>query len=126
MNIPPIVPDANPPAQSAKPRPVSQDQFLQLLVTQLQHQDPLNPADNQTMMAQLAQFSMLDQMKAVALSSHEQSAFTLLGHKVTATGASGEQLSGAVTAVRRKDGQVHLVLDSGSTIDVNDVTEVVR
>ncbi|SCA58677.1 hypothetical protein AB751O23_AK_00040 [Chlamydiales bacterium SCGC AB-751-O23] len=41
---------------------VSKDQFLQLLVTQMKYQDPLNPAGNEQMLAQLAQFSSLEQM----------------------------------------------------------------
>ena len=36
--------------------------FLSLLVTQLQHQDPLQPTDNSEFLAQLAQFSSLEQL----------------------------------------------------------------
>lgn len=41
---------------------ISQDQFLNLLVNQLQNQDPLNPMDNQEFAVQLAQFSQLEQL----------------------------------------------------------------
>src|SRR5713101_1703177 len=41
------------------------DQFLQLLATQLQHQDPLNPISDQDFAAQLAQFSSLEQMQTL-------------------------------------------------------------
>jgi flagellar basal-body rod modification protein FlgD len=39
--------------------------FLQLLVAQIRHQDPLNPADGVEYMTQLAQFSSLEQMMAI-------------------------------------------------------------
>ena len=41
---------------------ISQDQFLNLLVKQLQNQDPLNPMDNQQFAVQLATFSQLEQL----------------------------------------------------------------
>ncbi|MGI6454267.1 MAG: flagellar hook assembly protein FlgD [bacterium] len=43
---------------------VSRDDFLRLLVAQLQHQDPLNPVENQEFVAELATFSSLEQQTA--------------------------------------------------------------
>jgi len=40
---------------------VDKSTFLQLLVAQLQHQDPLNPADGLQFVTQLAQFTNLEQ-----------------------------------------------------------------
>ena len=45
---------------------MGKDAFLQLLVTQMQYQDPLDPQDNGEYLAQLAQFSALEQMTNVA------------------------------------------------------------
>lgn len=42
---------------------VSQEQFLQLLIAQLQNQDPLNPIENQEFVAELATFSSLEQQQ---------------------------------------------------------------
>jgi len=45
---------------------LGKDAFLQLLVTQMQYQDPLDPQDNSEYVAQLAQFSALEQMTNVS------------------------------------------------------------
>lgn len=47
---------------SASGANLGRDEFLQLLVTQLSNQDPLNPMDGQEFAAQLAQFSSLEQL----------------------------------------------------------------
>lgn len=44
---------------------VTQEMFLQLLVTQIRHQNPLNPADGVEFLTQLAEFSGLEQMMAI-------------------------------------------------------------
>ena len=41
---------------------ISKSEFLQLMITQLQYQDPLNPTDSVDYSAQLAQFSSLEQL----------------------------------------------------------------
>ena len=61
---------------------LGKDQFMQLLVTQMKYQDPLNPMDNSEMLAQLAQFSALEQMLNVAQSSQKQLASSLVGQYV--------------------------------------------
>src|SRR3984885_12992445 len=51
-------------ANGGTPAP-SEEVFLQLLVSQLQNQDPLNPTDSTQFVSQLAQFSELEQMMQV-------------------------------------------------------------
>ena len=50
---------------------LDKDTFLQLLVAQLKNQDPLDPQDNSSYIAELAQFSSLEQMTNVAKSLEE-------------------------------------------------------
>lgn len=42
---------------------MGKDAFLQLLVSQLRNQDPLNPVNDKEFLAQMAQFSALEQMQ---------------------------------------------------------------
>ncbi|HSW40453.1 MAG TPA: flagellar hook capping FlgD N-terminal domain-containing protein [Acidobacteriota bacterium] len=44
---------------------VGQDEFMRLFITQLQHQDPINPVSNEQFIAQLATFSSLEQLIAI-------------------------------------------------------------
>ena len=52
-----------PPVQTeADGSTVNKDTFLKLLIAQIQHQDPLKPTDGTQFLAQLAQFSQLEQL----------------------------------------------------------------
>ena len=90
---------AGPSAAPAVPgKALSKDDFLQLLVVQLTHQDPLNPLDQNQFLAQTAQFSQLEQLVNIneslsALvgksgSSDVAGAAALLGKTVKAAGSS--------------------------------------
>ncbi|MCL6582443.1 MAG: flagellar hook capping protein [bacterium] len=46
----------------SKPDSLNKDDFLKLLLAQIQHQDPLNPLNNTDFLAQLSQFSQLEQI----------------------------------------------------------------
>ena len=75
---------------------LGKEDFLHLLITQLQNQDPLNPADATEFTAQLAQFSSLEQLSNVndnleqlhdfQASTNNSQAVSLLGKEITATG----------------------------------------
>lgn len=58
--------EASQPKETKKNDDLGKEAFLQLLVTQLQNQDPLDPQDNSSYIAELAQFSALEQMTNVA------------------------------------------------------------
>lgn len=104
---------------------LGQDAFLKLLVTQLQNQDPLQPQNNSQMIAQLAQFSSLEQMTNVAQTdtnvlSTMQSleavtsmsfAHQLLGTQVQVTDSNGQQVSGQVSAITMTKGQASVVVN---------------
>lgn len=67
---------------------MGQQEFLSLLVNQLQHQDPLNPMDSQEFSVQLAQFSQLEQLISINKNLSEGGSGSIsnmtsfLGHEV--------------------------------------------
>jgi len=75
---------------------LGKDDFLNLLITQLQNQDPLNPTDSVEFTAQLAQFSSLEQLgnvnenlvelKNFQASINNSQAVSLIGKTITANG----------------------------------------
>ncbi|MHC1713926.1 MAG: flagellar hook assembly protein FlgD [Solidesulfovibrio sp.] len=85
------------------------DAFLQLLVTQLQYQDPLDPMDDKEFVAELATFSSLEQLTEIntgidnlATIGEEQQligAVNFIGKTIEATGTAVNLASGAATSV---------------------------
>jgi flagellar basal-body rod modification protein FlgD len=85
---------------------LTQANFLQLLVTQMTSQDPLNPESDTDFAAQLAQFSALQENTAMAGSMSTLQASSLIGATVSVTSATNslQEVSGVVTAVDMSSG----------------------
>ena len=124
---------AAPPA-SAKPVTaggnLGKDDFLRLLTTQLQHQDPMNPQNDMAFIGQMAQFSALEQTTnmAAALERYGTSqqvaqSIGLIGHEVDAQDSSGVKLTGKVDSVNIAAGSI--VITVGSTkLSLGQILEV--
>lgn len=99
---------ANPAAASANRVPkqvLGQDDFLKLITVQMTQQDPMKPMEDTSFIAQMAQFSSLEQssqmardMTALRSDLKLQSASALLGREVAVSTAKGE-VSGVVEFV---------------------------
>ncbi len=139
MEIPGI--SANDPfsfSQSDQASELDRGSFLQLLVTQMRNQDPLDPASNEQMIAQLAEFSALEEMQNLnenivglavlqqnnALMSQLTNSSSLIGMTVTYVDpTSGESATGTVSSVKIEEGLAVLSID-GKDIPLANVTEV--
>jgi flagellar basal-body rod modification protein FlgD len=109
--------------------------YMKLLVTQLQNQNPLEPMDNKDMTAQLAQFSQLQQMESLnrsfgkVLDSVQRNyASSLLGKDVSFDGVSEagtiETQTGKVEEVAvGNEGEILLVVN-GKNVNLSDVASI--
>lgn len=122
---------------------LGKDDFLKLMVTQLQYQNPLEPMDNTEYISQMASFSALEQMSNLNTSFEKMSAVLydyfipqmqwqqsaqVLGKKVTYQNPSTEEgapdfLTGVVESVLAKDGQIYFIIDD-TEISMDSVTQI--
>ena len=79
-------------ATSSDNNGMDKDAFLQLLVAQMQYQDPLEPTSNTEYISQYAQFSQVEQMQNMAATSELARATSLVGQEVyiKTTNSKGE------------------------------------
>ena len=91
---------------------LGQDQFMQLLVQQMANQDPLSPTSDTDFIAQLAQFSMLNQMTSMSDSTVQSQMYSLVGKYVYVYGDSSQQslTAGLVDGVVKEGGVNYLVI----------------
>ncbi len=109
---------------------LDKNDFLKILITQLSHQDPTQPMDDKAFVAQMAQFSSLEQMtnmseglaRVADLISRSQ-AVNLLGNAVEIS-EGGSTVSGIVEAVT--SGDFPQVMVNGQYYDFANVQKVKR
>lgn len=129
----PLVSSASNPGASTTATPLpgqktlGQDDFLKLLAQQFKSQDPLKPMDDTSFIAQMAQFTSLQQtgemsktMTAISQQQQVATANSYIGHKVTVDAGDGQTDSGDVTAVKMVDGAPQLVVN-GETYAMSSV-----
>lgn len=101
---------------------LGKDDFLKLLITQLRYQDPINPVEDKEFIAQMAQFSSLEQMQnltsSLNLMMESQQRLTALGQATSMIGKiveiltdEQESLFGKVSGIQFKEGWPELVVD---------------
>jgi flagellar basal-body rod modification protein FlgD len=120
-----ITSGANPAqAAAAAGQNLTQANFLQLLVTQMSSQDPLNPQSDTAFAAQLAQFSALQQSQAMSQNMSILQANSMLGELVTVAPTDGTPpVTGQVSAVQIQSG-TPVVMVNGQAYNLNQVTAI--
>jgi flagellar basal-body rod modification protein FlgD len=99
-------------------RTLNQDDFLKLVIAQLTTQDPLHPQTDTDFVAQMAQFTTLEQSKAMTsdiaqLRSEQQivQANSLIGRAVTLQDGQGALVQGTVSGVLMEAGTPQIVVN---------------
>ena len=110
---------------------LGQNEFLKLLVTQMRNQDPMQPVSDTEFIAQMAQFSSLEQTKTMSadITKLRQGndflqATNLLGKEVRLHLGDMEFTKGIVTDLNVKDGEARIIVGNKTyTLDqVNSVS----
>lgn len=105
--------------------------FLNLMITQLQQQDPMNPSDSNQLLTQMSQISQLqsnttmaENLKSLTLQQSIGAGGNLIGKTIKGLDEQGEAVMGIVTSVRVENRKVYLEMDSGKTLPMENLTAV--
>ena len=105
---------------------LGESDFLNLLITQLKNQDPLNPMKDTEFIAQLASFSSLQQMTSMnnnigsmLAQQNYTNAASMIGKQVT----TSDSKSGVVSKVSLEQGQIYLYVGDNKYM-LSDITSV--
>jgi flagellar basal-body rod modification protein FlgD len=105
--------------------------FLNMMITQLQHQDPLNPTSSSDLLAQMSQIGQLQasttlqtQLTGFGLQTSIGTASSMIGKTVQGLDTNNNPITGVVTSVQVQKGNVSLGLDKGGTMALTNVTAI--
>ena len=111
---------------------LDQTDFMQLLITELTNQDPLEPMSSSEMTSQMSQYSSLEELakintnlQAMLTGQTLVDGATMIGKAVYGINSTtGDHLVGTVAGVLVEDGEARLVLAEGGWLAVKDVLQV--
>lgn len=105
--------------------------FVKMMITQLQNQDPLQPTSSDQLMSQMSQIGQLQsttqlQTTLTGLAQQTQigAASSLIGKQVAGLDSNNNPLTGIVTSVQVSTSGIGLQLDNGNSLDLAKVTTI--
>ena len=103
------------------------DDFLNLMLAELQNQDPLNPLENDELIAQISQIrevgateQLTETLGAVLLGQNISSATNLIGAEIDAMSDDNQRVTGVVDRVTINGGKPQLHIDEGPQVSLSD------
>lgn len=117
---------------------LDQDQFLNLIITELQNQDPMEPTDNAALLQQVGELrslaandSLMKTLNNFGVTQELTTASNLIGKKIDGIDKAGKPVEGTVSSVSvlidendktKRTVQVHV---GDQTVDINNIREIV-
>lgn len=127
-----LYPNTNSSSKSSNSE-LDKNAFLKLLITQLRYQDPLSPIDDKEFVAQMAQFSTLEQVTNMSKSLENflvnfswTQFINLIGKTVKFTDSeTGEKVQGKVTGIKPTSSGIVLIINDGKyEVPINNIEEI--
>lgn len=126
------VPSSSPGTQlKSKQSELRAEDFIKMMITQLQNQDPMEPAKNSELLAQMSQIGQLqsatqlqESLKTMVMQNQLGSAGNLIGKMVQGLDSKNESIKGVVNSIRVEKDKVYLELENGKALDLSRVTNV--
>jgi flagellar basal-body rod modification protein FlgD len=103
---------------------LGQNDFLKLMVAQLQAQNPLEPGNSNEFVNELAQLTQVEQTTNLANASELSGAVQLIGRTVTYNNASGAAASGTVESVQSSASGTSVTVEGVPGVTLSSITEV--
>jgi flagellar basal-body rod modification protein FlgD len=103
---------------------LGQNDFLKLMVAQLQAQNPLEPGNSNEYLNEIAQFTQVEQMTNLASSNELSGAVQLIGHSVSYDSASGVPAKGIVQSVQSDADGTTVTIEGVPGVKLSSITEV--
>ena len=111
-------------ARKAKGDGYDQEMFLQLLVAEMQYQDPLEPTNNSEYLSQLASFTQIEAIQNVQSGMENIEGNSLVGNYVSLN-VNGEEITGIVDFVKKDDEKGLMVSVDGNLYEKSKIVSVV-
>ncbi|MBN2212152.1 MAG: hypothetical protein JW709_12210 [Sedimentisphaerales bacterium] len=117
---------------------LSSDDFLQIMITELTHQDPFDPVKNETLLNQMSSIQQIESQQNMSksfktlVSNFDQllkrdelsTAGKMVGQIISGKNLSGTDVYGKVLAVNVSENDIILELDTGDKVKMSDLTRM--
>ncbi|MBI1303941.1 MAG: hypothetical protein GC172_09160 [Phycisphaera sp.] len=123
------------PAAPLAPQPIknrfnemSSEEFMKIIFTELQQQDPFQPNDSSALLEQLnsirsieSDISMGKQLESIVFQNQLASAGNLIGKRISGLTADNERVAGQVKSVTRAGDEISLLLHNNWVVPMESV-----
>lgn len=105
--------------------------FMNMMIKQLENQDPLNPTNSDQLMSQMSAIGQMQSsttldstLSTLGTQTQIGSASSLMGKQVQGIDSNNNSVSGVVTAVQVASSGVSLQLDSGDMVSLSNISSI--